>query len=103
MKKSILMFFIFSLTSIGFAQVDSSRINKNRRYCAELKDGLLVIVSDHKQITSDITTSNGTIIKANGNVIKKNGSTTILNVGECIDTNGLIVRLKNNDKSEKEN
>jgi hypothetical protein len=103
MKKSILMLAILALSSIAFAQVDSSGLNKNIRYCAKLKDGLLVIISDNKQIiTSDIITSNGTVIKANGNVIKKDGVTTILKEGECVDAKGFIVGNKNKAKTNKE-
>lgn len=91
MKKLILILAVSSISSITFAQTDSSNINKNLRYCAQLKDGILVVVSDQKEISSDITTENGTVIKANGNIIKKDGITTVMKDGECIDTQGLMV------------
>ena len=103
MKKSILAFSLLSVSSVAFAQVDSGKINKNLRFCAELRDGILVVVSDQKKITYDITTSEGTVIKANGSVINKGGISTVMKEGECIYTQGLIVRKTNNNEIEKEN
>ena len=103
MKEIILVFSIFFCSTFAIAQKDSNRLYRNVRYCAQLKDGLLVIISDNKQITSDIITANGTTIKANGNVIKKDGVTTYLKEGECIDTRSVMVRNKNKDKAGKGN
>jgi len=101
MKKVILLLTIVSSSSAVFAQADLND-KKNRQYCAELKDGLLVVIADEKIITSDITTDNGTIIQANGNIIQKDGITTVLKDGECIDTQGLIVDRTNDENPGNE-
>ena len=99
MKPSILLLSLFSISSVAFAQVDSSGMNKNQLYCAQLRDGILEVVSDQKKITSDIITENGTVIQANGNVIQKDGITKVLKDGECITPQGFKVILVNNDKT----
>ena len=99
MKKSILLNSLFLVSSMAFAQVDSSGMNKNQLYCAQLRDGILEVVSDQKKITSDIITDNGTVIQANGNVIQKDGITKIMKDGECITPQGFKVILVNNDKT----
>lgn len=101
MKTKILVLFIVSFSSAAFAQTDLND-KKNRQYCAELKDGILVVTADEKMITSDIITANGTIIQANGNIIQKDGITTVLKDGECIDTQGLIVNRTNDENPGNE-
>lgn len=96
MKKLALTLTIFSLSSVAFAQIDSSKINNNIRYCAQMKDGILVVVDEgNQEISSDIRTDNGTVIQSNGNVVQKDGVSTVLKEGECINTQGVVVRLTN--------
>ena len=91
-----------SLSTAAFAQIDSNQINNNIRYCAQMKDGIMVVVDeDNHEINSDIRTDNGTVIQSNGNIVKKDGVTTVLKEGECINTQGIVVRLTDK-KARKE-
>jgi hypothetical protein len=102
MKKLTLAITVFSLSSAAFAQVDSSDIHNNIRYCAQMKDGMLVVVDENSnEISSNILTDNGTVIQSNGNIIKKDGVTTVLKEGECINTQGVVVRLTNKTENKK--
>lgn len=97
MKKTALSLTIFSVSSVAFAQIDSGKINNNIRYCAQMKDGIVVVVDeDNQEISSNIRTDNGTVIQSNGNVVQKDGVSTVLKEGECINTQGIVVRLTNN-------
>ncbi len=96
MKKLALTLTVFSLSAAAFAQIDSSKSNNNMQYCAQMKDGILVVVDeDNQEISSDIKTENGMVIQSNGNIVKKDGVTTVLKDGECINTQGIVVRLTN--------
>jgi hypothetical protein len=97
MKNLLPIAFMLALSNTLMSQIDSSSIKNNTRYCAQLKDGILVVVSDDSQeITSDVTTENGTVIKSNGNIVKRDGVTTVLKEGECVNTQGVVVRLTDN-------
>ncbi|MES2590729.1 MAG: DUF6799 domain-containing protein [Bacteroidota bacterium] len=102
MKKSILIIPMLALSSLVFAQTDTSNIKQNLHYCAELRDGILIVVADQQEITSDVVTENGTIIKSNGSVMKKDGVTTVLREGECVDTEGIVVKITENKQRRKE-
>jgi hypothetical protein len=99
-------FFLVSLSLSVSAQKDSTKIKTKplpMQYCATLKDGELVIMTDEHEITSDVITEDGTIIKSNGNIVKRDGTSTELKEGECISTQGIFVNrpsLKNTDKTE---
>jgi hypothetical protein len=102
MKKLILIPFLSALSISVFAQLDSTKSRTTPiQYCAEYRDGMLVVKGDNKEITSDITTANGTVIKPNGNIVKKDGVTTILKEGECIDAQGVLVDLITNTGNVK--
>lgn len=103
MKKLALILSILSVTTGVFGQIDSSGINNNIRYCAQMKDGILVVVDDDNQeISSDVKTDNGTVIRSNGNIIKQDGVTTVLKEGECVNIQGVVVRLTNINTNRKE-
>jgi hypothetical protein len=103
MKKLAFIVFAFSASTAVFGQIDSSGINDNIRYCAQMKDGILVVVDDDNQeISSDVKTDNGTVIRSNGNIVMRDGVTTVLKEGECVNTQGVVVRLTNTNTNRKE-
>jgi len=71
--------------------------NHGGKYCAETKNGKTVIMHEGKQMTSDVTLSNGTMIKTDGTIIHKNGTRTMLKSGDCVDNNGDMVNSNKND------
>ena len=84
MKKTILAFAImtFSLSSIA------GNGDKGDQYCAENRNGKIVVVYKGNIITTDVTLIDGTIIKTNGVVMMKDGSKMVLNDGQCINKDG---------------
>ncbi|MFY9308314.1 MAG: DUF6799 domain-containing protein [Bacteroidia bacterium] len=102
MKKLTFAITVLSFSSGAYAQIDSSDIHHNIRYCAQMKDGLMVVVDENNnEISSKILTDNGTVIESNGNIIRKDGVTTALKEGECINTQGIVVRLTNKTENKK--
>ena len=103
MKNVALTIILLFMSTFIFAQIDSSNINNNIRYCAQMKDGILVVVDDNDQeISTDVRTDNGTVIKSNGNIVKSDGITTVLKEGECVNTQGVVVRLSKTNTNRKE-
>jgi hypothetical protein len=64
------------------------------RYCAKMKDGKIMMQQDKKEMTADVTLSNGTTIKTDGTVLKSDGTQIMLKNGECIDNTGNMVGPK---------
>ncbi len=95
MKRFFGVFAIFSFSLITFGQ-------SNRQYCAKMKDGILVMVSEQKEIIQEIILANGTVIKPDGNIIRKDGTSIILEDEECVDSDGNKVKAKTKDKTEME-
>lgn len=95
MKKLLLVFTVFVSPLALLSQSDGT-------YCAKMKDGILVMVSDNKEVTREITLANGTVIKPDGNVIRKDGTQIVLNDNECVDAEGQKVTPRPKDKMEKE-
>ncbi len=54
MKKIILILAIYPIAQVSFAQLDTTKRIKTLpvQYCAEMRDGMLVVTADQKQITS---------------------------------------------------
>lgn len=95
MKRLFLVSAILCFSLITFGQ-------RNGQYCAKMKDGILVMVSEQKEITQEIILANGTIIKPDGNIIRKDGTSIILEDEECVDSEGNKVKAKAKDKTEME-
>lgn len=95
MKRFFLAFAAIIFSSALFGQRDD-------QYCAKMKDGILVMVSENREIAHEITLANGTVIKPDGNVIRKDGTQVVLEDNECVDMEGRKVKEKPKDKLEKE-
>lgn len=95
MKNLILLItalFITSFSVIAQADKENNMNTTNKNYCAVLKDGLLIVKNDGKDLKTDVPLGNGTIIKLDGTVIKSDATQYILKVGECIDNSGNLVK-----------
>jgi hypothetical protein len=73
-----------------FAQVQHS--DSTKRYCAKLMDGIVIMTEEGRQVSQEITLSNGTMIKSDGTITKKDGSKVFLKDGECVDKDGNLVK-----------
>lgn len=91
MRKIVLLMTAVMLATAGMAGHDDGKKKKKKdpdKYCAQLKDGVIKVVHDGQELTSDITLDNGTRIRTDGTVVKKDGTVTVLKEGQCIDVNG---------------
>ena len=93
---------IATLITFPGIQVKANSEIKNASYCAEMKDGILVITNDGAIANSDITLESGVTIKLNGEVLLSDGSKFVLSDGDCIDKDGnLLITSPDNDRSAK--
>lgn len=72
---------------IAAAQVIQEEADK---YCAKMKDGVMVVMFRGKAITGDVFLKDGSTVKADGTVISKGGQRSMLKEGQCIDAYGKI-------------
>lgn len=78
--------FMFHITSTDTQPLD--------QYCAELRDGKLVVMFQGTVLTSDVTLDNGVQLKTDGTLIKEDGTTLVLKQGECIGKDGKLPEKK---------
>jgi hypothetical protein len=71
------------------------------KYCAKMKGGKKEIMHNGMAITKEATLANGVKIKPDGTIVKKDGSTEMLNEGECMDKEGMVMNEKNKDHEKK--
>jgi hypothetical protein len=98
MKTFLFSIFVY-LFSFGVGNGPVIKKNSDR-YCARLKDGVLVVMFQGNVLTSDVTLDNGTTIKTDGTVIKKDGNTITLKEDECIDKEGKITKENPKEKEK---
>jgi hypothetical protein len=98
MKTGILIWSIGALLSSGilYANVPThlpqvtSMLAEPGQYCAQMRDGKMIVLFDGKEITGDAFLKNGSTIKPDGTVITKDGVRFTLKEGQCIDLNGSV-------------
>jgi len=95
MKKIILATIILVLNLNISAQNDGTK-SLGGRYCAKIKDGIIVVVYQDNPITTDILLDNGATIKPDGTVITKDGNRIMLKDGECINQDGSMPAKEKN-------
>lgn len=61
------------------------------QYCAQMRDGKMIVIFEGKEITGDAFLKNGSTIKPDGTVIMKDGVRFSLKEGQCIDQNGAVI------------
>lgn len=105
MKSTILLITacVFSLNA--FSQIKDTTGNleqeKNGKYCAILKDGIMVIMKDEVPTTALVTLRDGSKVTMDGNILRSDGINTVLKNGECIDMNGNIENMIVENSKEK--
>jgi len=84
--KKIIVFAACLLSLHVVAQdIKTDSIKSKSSYCAEMKDGIMVLSSEGKQLSNDVVLSTGTTVSVNGMVKTKDGIARQMNEGECID------------------
>lgn len=108
MKKLMLLIaaLLFGFAVMGQeASAHRQKQKKNKKevyqYCAKIKDGLLVMTKDEKEMTTDELLPNGTQIKTDGTVIRTDGTVTILEDGECVDQMGNVYPARTKGRPTK--
>jgi hypothetical protein len=105
--KSIIIIAISLLCLSASAQVDKPSPNEKSPafYCAKLKDGMMVLVNEGKEIMTDVMLANGSKITADCTFIKADGTSVKLQIDECVSPEGNVVKpIKRKEeklKSEK--
>jgi hypothetical protein len=107
MKKIAFVFCALFTVSVASAQVSANAVNKGKkeqihRYCAKLKDGILIMMEDDHEMTMDVTLANGTQVKTDGSVTRPEGTVVILEEGECVDEGGNISPAPGRTKSKSQ-
>jgi hypothetical protein len=83
--KSLLLIFSICLTLSSPFWGNPGRSDK---YCAAMRDGVMVLMKDGMVVTSDVTLKDSTKVTTNCIVIRKDGSKINLKDGECITGDG---------------
>lgn len=87
---------IIAISAFMFQVTSADSDQPLDQYCAEIRDGRLVVVFQGSVLTSNITLDNGAQIKTDGTIIKEDGTTTVLKQGECIGKDGKLPDKKPN-------
>jgi hypothetical protein len=80
MKSLLVLFVTVAFATVAFAQKD----------CVMMKDGKMWVV---KNMTTTMTCKNGSTVMANGTVKAKDGKTTMMKSGDCICTDGSMMKM----------
>lgn len=94
MKLSLIIY--ISCIALSYAFLGTEQTTE--KYCASLKDGVMVLTKDGMVVTSNVKINDSTIVTTDCLVIKKDGSKSSLKDGECITANS--GKNKNEEKKE---
>src|ERR1051325_5578942 len=97
MKKIIILIAAFIYSMNVMAQVstaDAKNVNWKHKYCAKMKEGKLMIMSEGKELTADASLENGVKIHTDGTLTKTDGTVVKLKNGECVDKDGNVVKAE---------
>jgi hypothetical protein len=86
MKSLLVLFATVAFATVAFAQKD----------CVMMKDGKMWVV---KNMTTTMTCKNGSTVMANGTVKDKAGKTTMMKNGDCVCTDGSMMKMNAGSKS----
>ncbi|MDP1745803.1 MAG: hypothetical protein Q8L90_09515 [Bacteroidota bacterium] len=97
MKSTILLITVCIFSLNAFSQIKDTTENleqeKNGKYCAILKDGIMVLMKDEVPTTALVTLRDGSKVTLDGNILRSDGINIALKNGECIDINGNIENM----------
>jgi hypothetical protein len=99
-KALIFIPLLFVVLKVKSVEQSNDNPSKNK-YCADVKDGKLVVLQEDKMLEAEVTLGNGSRITPEANLIQKDGTTMMLKAGECVDIDGNIIKpTKENVKKE---
>ncbi|MES2285117.1 MAG: DUF6799 domain-containing protein [Bacteroidota bacterium] len=106
MKSSIILITVFIFSLNASSQIKDTTRNyeheKNGKYCAILKDGVMVLMKDGVSPTVAVILRDGSKVTIDGNVLRSDGINITLKNGECINMNGDIeIMMVKNPKQKK--
>lgn len=98
MKMKAIVLMICGLVSVGaFAQ---NPAQNGSRYCATLKDGIVVVTHSDEVITEDAWLKDSSRVTKTGVIIKKDGNKIMLREGQCVDADGNVLVSREMRNSE---
>lgn len=107
MKSTILLITVCIFSLNAFSQIKDTTGNleqeKNGKYCAILKDGIMMLMKDGVTPTTAVTLRDGSKVTIDGNVLRSDGINIVLKNGECIDMNGNIENMIVTNPKQKKN
>ncbi len=94
--KTVIMLIACSMLMLSAKIEDGNHRSKDHpnKYCAQMKDGQLVVMHEGAALMADVTLSNGSTIKPDGTILKKDGTTMTMKEGECADKDGKVMKEK---------
>lgn len=98
MKKTIFLIALALFTAYLF--ISTEILKDPYQYCAQIKDGILVVMYEGNRIISEVTLDNGTKIRPDGIIIRIDGTRIMLKQGDCIDMEGKITEENPNKKTQ---
>jgi hypothetical protein len=75
--------------------------HKMDKYCAALRDGVMVLLKDGMVVTTDVTINDSIKVTTDCVVIKKDGTRINLKDGECITSGNIEKKGIEKENSEK--
>jgi len=91
------IFSLIAATIFTFSTFAVNITDHNDNYCAKMKDGVKVIMHDGKQLTAEVTLTDGSRLKTDGSVVKKDGTTWNLIEGDCLEKDGTVSDMHKKD------
>jgi hypothetical protein len=95
MKRILLFVTLISSLSVAAGNPDSSS------YCAELRDGIMVLTQDGRKISTMVQLADGTQITTDCVIVKRDGTRQPMQDGQCISENGNMVLPVQGKKEKK--
>ena len=87
-----LIFALLTTVVLCFAPKNTINfIGSADKYCAKLKDGIIVVIHNDTEIKANVKLNDGSVVQPDGGIIDKDGAKRFLKDGECIDKSGKII------------
>ena len=107
MKPTIILIIACAFSLNVFSQAKdttgSFEQDKNEKYCAILKDGIMTLMKDGVISTVGVTLMDGSKVSIDGNVLRSDGINITLKDGECINIDGDIENVIVENPKQKKN
>lgn len=75
--------------------------NEKIQYCAVLKDGAMIVLSEGKQVHQDIVLNEGYMLRSNAILVNKDGKEIPVLNGECVGMDGKVIPTTKKEQGMK--